>query len=401
MMDKLKAVVSWEYFRAIKSKQFLVTTIIIPLIMALSGGVPLWLQQAQETRLIRFADTTGLLDGADAYLAAYHIELHDVMPSQSPGELLRSRQVFGVTMNREDQLPGVRLIVRDSGVDSLRLKHAVETYLTDMSVLSRVEAYGLSETELSEIFAPVTVTLERPVGPDERFEEATGPDFDVVPFAFAVMLMLAAFMCGTVLMQSVIKEKQNRIGEILFSSVAPNIIMNGKVIAFGALGIVQLFVWALTAMSVAFYFWNFDLSLIDPFSLIKGLPPFVAGYVMFSGMFAAVGAASRDAQAGGQIQGLFVMIPMIPLILTGAIVTDPHALWVKVLGYIPLFTPGIYLLRSTVATIPLWESVVCFAVATLGAVFVTRAAGRIFLYGMLKTGQPATIREVSRWVFGR
>lgn len=400
MMKKFWAVAIWEFTRAIKSKQFIITTILIPLIMGVSGAVPVLVQRAQQEKPLHFADFTGMIDAsAQEVLAGQHVHLVSHHDREEAQEALAKGKLTGVLV--QDSIDGsdFTLLVQDVSMDTSRLGWTLQRYLTDVMVSRRMVQYGISESEVAAIFAPVSVSVS--TLQDDQTSDADTFVFDVVPFAFAGMLMLSAFFSGNVLMQSVIKEKQNRIGELLFSSAPHTAIMNGKVAAFGALGLVQMLIWALAALAVGRAFWEFDLALIKPLSLLKELPHFIAGYTIYAGMFAALGAATRDAQSGGQAQGTFVIIPLIPLMLAGPIIMDPNALWVKIMGFIPIFTPGVFLLRSGVTSIPAWEYLLMLAISSATALFMLRAASRIFFYGMLMTGRPATPREMIRWVAGR
>lgn len=399
-MGKFWAVVAWEFRRSLLSKQFLVSTILIPLIMGAAGAVPVLVQRSQQERILKVADPAGVIATiAHDQLEQARVAIVPVPDEAAARAALARGEVSGVLLPAPEEGPAeLRLVVSEVNADATRVKQALERVLTEIAVATRMVAHGLSEREMAELFQPVTLPFALLDGDGD---EEPGPKFDFVPLAFAAMLLLSAFFSGNVLMQSVIKEKQNRIVELLFSSVPSSTLMNGKVFAFGCLGLMQLGIWAGAVLGMAWYLWDFDLGMIAPVSLLRGFPHFIAGYAMYAGMFASLGAATRDAQAGGQAQGTFVIIPLVPLMLAGPILMDPHALWVKVMGYIPVFTPGVFLLRSGVTALPWWEYLLSLSIVTVGAWLALRAAGRIFFYGMLMTGRPATFQEITRWIVGR
>lgn len=399
MIAKGVAVARWEFIRAVVSRQFLVTTLLVPLIVLVVGAVPHYTEQAQSARVlvVGVVHTDAARLGLDeptvlAALEAQNVYLQPTTSVEEGERRVAEGEVDALLLARESSFD-YQLVIREVNAAAQRAATVLAHTLTGRAVLTRAAELGLTPSQAQSLTAPVAVEL--------RVVRGGTPNVDWVPLVFASMLMLSIFFSGNVLMQSVIKEKQNRIVEILFSSAPPVALMGGKIAAFACLAFIQVLLWSAVGLLVGTWFWNVSLGDVATVSVLLGLPFFVAGYLLYAAMFASLGAATRDAQAGGQAQGVLVIVPLIPLMLAGPILMDPSALWVKVLGFIPIFTPGTFLLRLSVGHVPPLEYALAVAVLALSAWFALRTAVRVFFWGMLMTGRPATIREIGRWIFGR
>lgn len=201
-------------------------------------------------------------------------------------------------------------------------------------------------------------------------------------------------------MYGVIKEKRNRIVEILLSSVSSLDLLTGKLLGFGLLGLMQIFLWAGIGLVVALRF--FDLSGILP-SVGDGLIYlfyFVFGYLLIASLFAALGATMKDAEGGGQVQGLVILIPMLPVFLAGPMVASPNALWARLLSHIPPFIPSTVLLRMAGTNLPTWEIFTTGAMLMASVVAFVYLSARIFQGGILRFERATTLAEATRMARG-
>ena len=114
-------------------------------------------------------------------------------------------------------------------------------------------------------------------------------------------------------MYGVITEKRNRIVEILLSSGSAFELLMGKLLGFAARGLIQIAIWLAVGLTVAVRFLDFREIPLGFAELAPSLLFFLGGYILFSAMFAALGATMKDAEGGSQAQGLVVLVPMIPL----------------------------------------------------------------------------------------
>ncbi len=215
----------------------------------------------------------------------------------------------------------------------------------------------------------------------------------------AFLLVLATLIIGGVVMNSVIAEKTSRTVEVILSSISPRELLMGKVLGYGALGILQVMVWAAVGLVAATRFVPDIWTALTPTVVATAFAYFVLGYLFVSSMYALLGAVMRDLQSSSQqVVSWIAIIPAVPLFVLGFIIQFPDAGWVRAMAYIPPFTAPTMLFRTAVTTVPAWEILSTMAVLALADYLLVRLAAKVFQVGMLMYGKSATPREVWRWL---
>ncbi len=266
------------------------------------------------------------------------------------------------------------------------LSSAVSTAVT----FYRLDKMGLDPEEINLATAPVRLQSRALTG-----EEATMAAF-LVPMAVGMILIFAAIFSGQVLMYGVIKEKRNRIVEILLSSVSALDLLLGKVLGFAALGLIQVGIWLAVGLAVAGRFFDLSQVNLTPADLIPSVIFFLGGYLLFAALFAALGATMKDAEGGSQSQGLVILIPIIPMFASGVIMMAPNALWVRILSITPPFIPVTMLLRIAATTLPWWELAAIFVILMISVVIIIILGARIFNRGLLQFDRTISFKEIRR-----
>ena len=213
----------------------------------------------------------------------------------------------------------------------------------------------------------------------------------VTPIIFVALFMVSIFITSGYLLQSVTEEKENRVVEIVLSSVPSAPLMGGKILGLGAAGLTQVAIWVLTAIvAIPFLgdrFGNIGDILPEPAVLVLALVYFVLGYLAYGAIFAAIGALAPGNREAQQYSGFFVFIAAIPFVLLALFLSDIQALPVAALAVFPLTAPTAMLLVLGLAPEIPWLLVGASLVSlVLSVILVTWAAGRIFhatvlLYG--------------------
>lgn len=231
----------------------------------------------------------------------------------------------------------------------------------------------------------------------------------IVSVGFAFLFMFVALMSGTLVAQNVIKEKQSRVVEILLSSISPQKLMAGKILGFGGLGLVQAAIWVSMALFLFFGFGSYlGLPAILEPALLKKLPwgkvllylpYFVLGYLLIASLSAGIGATMKDHLSGNQLLVSLLLLPvMLPFMLSGLILTDPHHIIVRTFSFVPPTMPGVIMLRTSAASVPSGEIVATLAVLAFSVLLAMRLAGKIFQTGILLYGKSASLKEIWRWM---
>jgi ABC-2 type transport system permease protein len=249
---------------------------------------------------------------------------------------------------------------------------------------------GVDATTAARILQGVTVTTVSTGG-----EEVSGLDIAAgiaVPIVFVGLFMASIFITSGYLLQSVTEEKENRVVELVFCSVAAVPLMAGKVSGLGGAGLTQVAIWIATAL-VALPLLSSqipDISgiEIEPALLGLALVYFVLGYLAYGAIFAAIGALAPGNREASQYSGFLGFFAAIPFILLSVFITDPDSLIVLALALFPLTAPTAMLLILGIADGIPWELVGASLLSlTIFAVLAAWVSARIFratvlLYGV-------------------
>ena len=228
----------------------------------------------------------------------------------------------------------------------------------------------------------------------------------LIPFAFTLLFVMSIFITSGYLLQSVTEEKENRVVEIVLSSVPSLPLMAGKILGLGAAGLTQVLVWLLTALIALPLAADRlggmgDLDL-NPTVVVLAVVYFVLGYLAFGGIFAAIGALAPGNREAQQYSGFFGFFAVIPLVFSGLLLSDPTSPIVWVLALVPLTAPATMLqVVSLSETIP-WAMVAASLISlVLFVVVATIASSRIFRATLLLYGVRPGMRQLTDAVLDR
>jgi ABC-2 type transport system permease protein len=220
-----------------------------------------------------------------------------------------------------------------------------------------------------------------------------------VPMVFVGLFMISIFITSGYLLQSVTEEKENRVVEIVLSSIPPLPLMGGKIIGLGGAGLSQVGIWVLTAL-VAIPLLSSqigDLSgiEIDPTILVLALVYFVLGYLAYGAIFAAIGAVAPGNREAQQYSGFLGFFAAIPFILFAVFLSDISSTLVVALSLFPLTAPTSMLLVLGLSEEVPWGLVGASLVSlTLFALLATWASARIFRATVLLYGVRPSLRTL-------
>lgn len=216
-------------------------------------------------------------------------------------------------------------------------------------------------------------------------------------FGVFFLLTMSIFFSAGFLQQATIEDRQNRVFEILLSSLDADELILGKIMGLGAAGLLQVcFYIVLIVGSSATLVPMIEVS---PGRLLLSLPYFIIGYLVFASLMAAIGMITRTAQESGQLTALWMLLASAPIFFFGAIANAPNGLVARALSFFPLTSPVTMLLRLLIASeVP---SIDIIATTILGAVTVyaaLRGTARVFRASTLMYGKRPTLPELMRWL---
>ncbi len=225
----------------------------------------------------------------------------------------------------------------------------------------------------------------------------------VVPVIFTALLMFSIMMGSGSLLESVSEEKENRMVDVLLTSVSPLSLMAGKILAMGTTSLVQIMVWvgsiAIIGPQIIDQIPNAADLKIEPLTLAYVSLFFIAGFFLFSVILAGIGSATTSAKEAGPITAVVTLPAVFPVSLSfNMILGEPDGVLARVLSFIPMTAPWTMILRIGSAGVSNVEIIASLAVTVLAGVGLLFVSARVFRAGMLLYGQRMTLGAVWRAV---
>jgi ABC-2 type transport system permease protein len=209
----------------------------------------------------------------------------------------------------------------------------------------------------------------------------------IIPGLFSFLLAFSVLFSAGYMLSGLVGEKENRLIEVLLSSVSARQLITGKVLGLGAAGLIQVAVWLvsfpllLNLTSSTFGGFFGAIQLPSNF-IILGLVYFILGYLFFVVVSAGIGAISTNTHEGQQLLMTLTMPVFIPFWFGSLLFIFPNnPIWV-VLSIFPVTAPVTTMLRLGVSDVPVWQvvvSIVVLGLSIIGALFVVIRVFRIYL----------------------
>jgi len=428
-MKKFLAVVKREYIQRVRAKMFIVSTILLPLVMALFGIVPALIISIDTGSPMRVAivdqtgkmydqlnvamfneagqqDTTNQPRGRGfGNFSLEKVNTSDQSTEQIRNELdrrLRDKQIDGYMILPPDFLDHgqAEFFNRNPGdvISRRMLQSALNRAVREQRL---IEAKVDTKTRQG-LFQPVDLQAVK-IGATGQ-ERDSGGSFALV-FGIGFVMYLAILMYGQIILGAVIEEKETRIAEILFSSVKPFALMMGKLVGVSFVALTQLAIWGLAFSAFALYGLGF-LASRGLRANIPGVPFlhfiyfglfFLLGYFIYATIYALVGSMVTTAQEGGQLAMPIILILVISFYLFFPVSRSPDSSFSFWVSMIPFSAPVAMLVRIVTQTPPLWQIALSLLIGFSSVLLIMWMASRVYRVGMLMYGKRASIPEAWRW----
>jgi ABC-2 type transport system permease protein len=398
-MDKIKTIFKYELLTTIKRKSFIIMTIAFPLLgLLLVGGFGIIQgiigEAPVEEIKVGYVDEAG---GFDKDLVHGKVIL---VPQESQQKALANMtdgvisQYFVIP---EDYLANGNIVrytlSRELEVDS-EVYYAIERFLVSNILTGHVDTSIIDRVASPLYLSSITLTPEGEVA-----EQQGGYTSFIVPYIFSILLVMAIFTSSGFLLQGLGEEKENRVMEILLSSVSSTQLITGKVLGLGIAGLIQIVVWLASARIIA------DMASTSIGGLLSGLTIatdflvislvyFILGYLLFAIIMAAAGSIGATARESQQFSTVFTLLAVVPFFFIASIMEFPNSGVSQFLTLFPLTAPLTVILRMGVADIPTWQlvtSMVLMVLTTVGSIFL---AGKIFRTFLLMYGKTPKLGEI-------
>ena len=400
-----------EYLERVRTKSFLVTTMLIPLLMG--GGI---LFSVVKSRHSKAASHIAVV-AADTDLAlALQDELEHGKDSAMQVDVIspptgNTRQAV-VDETAEKQIDGFVWIDVSQGkpkatytsisTADISTMQTIESALRRAIVREGMQRKGVDAGEIKLMMAPVDLETET-IRNGEISKSDTMTAFFGAYVLFFLMYM-AVMLHGMNVARSIIEEKTSRVFEVMLATVRPQEMMAGKLLGVGSVGLTQIGIWVLAAlglsaapMASAVGAGAIHISF-SAGQIIAFIGYFVMGFLLYSGMAAAIGAMVNSEQELQQFNMVIALPMAVCMFVLVPVISNPNSPFSRIISLIPTCTPLIMYLRIAISNPP-WYDIAASVVILLATIYgVLWLTARIYRVGILMYGKRPTLPEILKWI---
>jgi ABC-2 type transport system permease protein len=437
-MNKIAVIIAHEYTTRVRSKWFIIGTLLGPLAMVVMVSIPvlatLLAGDGTEGK-VAVVDRSGIVA---AELFAADTSLYVVDEGRSAASLnaaVKSEELQAWLEIPANVVDSGRVTLYTRGGTGIAFESRIRGDIEPVVVSARLQRAGTDTSVIRLVEQGIDVAALKIT--DEGVREDSSMASAFVGYGAGFIIYILIFLYGSMVMRGVVEEKANRIIEVLASSARPFDIMMGKVLGIGMVGLTQVLAWivlgsvVLAALALAFAagvdpsiaseavkqaqeaqaqspmapmgggmmkIGTISIPTISVPTLLLFVFYFLAGYFLYATLFAAVGSAVDQESDANQLT-LPVTLPVIlTMMFIGNVISAPSGMFATVTSLIPLFTPILMTVRVAATDVPAWQialSIVLSVASFFGAVWM---ASRIYRIGMLSYGKKPSIAEVARWI---
>ena len=276
--------------------------------------------------------------------------------------------------------------------------------------LERLARAGVDPAVVGRAMLPVELTSQRVS--QGRLTGESGEASFILAYAMLMILYVTLLLYGQQMMTTVIEEKSSRINEILVSSLRPFELLLGKVLGVGAVALLQVSIWGVAAFLLGRYRGEIASLLGATPDAVTAMPIpaipadlllvfllfFVLGFLIYSALFAAVGATCSSLQEVQQAAMPVTLIIAGGFIVVMSLLNDPTSATSRIMGLVPIYSPFVTPVRWSLDAMSVPELLLSLAATVLGLLGVAWVAGRIYRTGILMYGKRPSLGEIWRWV---
>ena len=424
-MTKFLAVLKREYFQRVRTKMFILSTVLLPVVMSLFGIVPALILNIDAGGPMRLAvlDQTGKMyepfkvaligdepeaekdeqSRITAKMPRRTFELEHVDAASQRSQLearLKDKQIDGYLVLPANFMTAGNAEFFNNNPGDLFTQRVLRTALNRAVREQRLIEAKVDPQTRQELFQPVNLES---VKMGATGEERGGGQSFILIFGVGFVMYLAILMYGQIILGAVIEEKETRIAEILFSSVKPFTLMMGKLVGVSLVALTQLAIWgaffAFVMYVISVLARGLDASMPRiPFShYIFFVLFFLLGYFIYATIYALVGSMVTTMQEGGQLAMPIILVLVVSFYLFLPVSRSPDSSFSIWMSMIPFTAPVAMPVRIVTQTPPFWQIALSLLIGFGSVVLIMWIAARIYRVGMLMYGKRASIPEALRW----
>ncbi|MFT3971312.1 MAG: ABC transporter permease [Micropruina sp.] len=408
----LATVISFEFRRTVSKPKFWIISLSVPVLIAvvvglitLSGQTTAQRAESQDTATVPFTytDASGLIDPTVAK-AAGGTPVADAAAARAA--VVAGTSQCHIDYPKDPLSQPIDVQGQDLGLFDSSRYNAVAGSVFQASIAKRIGDPTLAKLAVHPPDVQLVTFADG--------QPTAGIAGVIAPGIFLVLFYLAVLMLGNQMLNVTLEEKENRVTEMILTTMNPTTLIVGKVLALACIGIVQGLVVGIPA-SVVFGLLSNSLGLPEPSAgvptlgsfpintgtMAVGFLLFLFSFLMFTGLLVAIGAVMPSAKEAGNTFGVVVMSMFIPLYAASLLVSDPHGVVSQIFTFFPLTAPVSALLRNATGGLYWWEALIALVIlAVCGWLFLTLGV-RLFRTGSISYSNRVRIGRALGWKAGR
>ena len=436
-MSNVSIIIQREFNERVRKKSFIITTILMPVLMIVLMIAPALIMEYSrgEQKTIAVIDDSGLVAPQLQSNEELRFEPTDLTTEEARRSLTDRFGVLYIGSDILENPSDVKLYANASS--SLSIESNITGQIEDILEAEKLKAYHIDNLQqiLDEVKTPVTLQTFRNDKSQEAESKAQSSTVATAAgYILGFVLYMFLLIYGSMVMQSVIEEKNTRVLEVVVSSVRPFDLMLGKILGVALVAVVQVLIWGVLIFAVgaivlpqlmpaemmagvqamqqgmpdAAAMGDMDPEMLQAVAAVTDtgyiLKIFVClllfvfgGYLLYSAMFAAVGSAVDNVQDASQLQMPVTLPIILALLMMLAVIKDPNSSLAFWFSIIPFTSPVVMMARIPY-DIPLWEIVLSLVVLYASFVAMVWFAGKIYRVGIFMYGKKPTFKELLKWV---
>ena len=400
-MEKTLFIIKHEFRGMLKRTSYILTTILLPLVALLAIVIYNLVQALTGGATVVKIPKIGYVDQVGIFSEATNQPGAELLAYQS-ADAAKTALING-------DIKEYFIIPQDYIASGVLERFSLKTELEPGQGSGvAIKDFLIANLLKNEVSADITARVQSPYALNNTVLDKSGNVAEgqggfgayILSYLFSLLLLMSIFIASGFLLQGLVEEKENRVMEVLLSSVSSRQLIAGKVLGLGAAGMVQIIIW-LVSYRLLLPFASSSIgglfsSLVFPPGIIAlSLIYFILGYLLYAILMAGVGAIAQTAQMGQQMSAIFSMMAAIPFVLMTLIIENgDHALNI-VLSLLPPTAPLTVMIRLGQG-IPVWEIITSMVLLVLTILGSLALAARIFRTFLLMYGKTPGFKEVLR-----
>ncbi|MDF2837431.1 MAG: type transporter [Paenibacillus sp.] len=429
-MNNFWTVVGFTVNNKVRTKSFVITSLIIALVISIGINLPYIIEQfdkggdkATNVGYIQLSgeDNQSPGDSLKTFYEAQEKPPVVMVPFEDKGDAAANEKQLKDAIDDGD-IKGYLAFgseMTDSGFPAMtynseklmdsKTTAGLQTALVQIRQISVLQNAGLTVEQMAQLNAPVSIeTVQISTGDGSgagagRTQQAQGVNMGVI-YVIIIFLFMAIMTSGNMIASEITAEKSSRVMEILITSVTPLKQMFGKIFGMFIVVILQMaFYIVVILLNVsmphnkgALGNLDIDLSLVDPLLLVYAVLFFLTGFFLYATLYAAIGSIVSRTEDLGQAVMPMTFISLAGFYIAIFSISSPDSLLVKITSYIPIFSPFVMLLRIGLTDVPMWQTLLSFGILLVSIYAAVYVSAKIYRTGVLMYGKRPSWKEIRK-----